>query len=364
MNIVFRADASIDIGTGHVVRCLTLAQGLRENGANCTFICRAHQGNLIDLIARRGFQVLELALEENGSSDGDGTAHAAWLGVSWQQDARQCSEALRGSRPDWLVVDHYGLDARWENSMRAHCARLMVIDDLADRAHDCELLLDQNLGRQAFDYTGLVPDTCRVLVGPVYALLRSEFAALREFSLSRRASPTLGHLLISMGGVDKNNVTARLLAALRNGDLCAGLRITVVMGATAPWLEEVRTCASQMPCPTTVSVDVTDMADLMASADLAIGAAGTTAWERCTLGLPTLLVVLAENQRDGALALEAAGAVVMIDGGGKLEADLADKLGPCSTPAALRRMQEASGAITDGAGVSRIVVAMNDGKYC
>lgn len=361
MNIVFRADASLDIGTGHIVRCLTLAQRLREFGAKCTFVCREHRGNLIAMIRQRGFAALALPAAENNSSGGDeGGGHSAWLGASWQTDAQQCLAALDGMHADWLIVDHYALGADWQRCLRAACDRVMVIDDLADRAHDCDLLLDQNLGRQRGDYAGLVPDACRILVGPRHALLRAEFPTLREASLARRAQPQLRHLLVSMGGVDKDNVTGRVLEALQAAALPADLRITVVMGATAPWLAEVRERAAGMPRATAVRVDVTDMADLMADSDLAIGAAGTTAWERCCLGLPTLIVVLADNQRQGAAALQAAGAALIVNGGADLAEDLQSKFAMCTAPAVLGLMQAASSAITDGRGLSDLLAVLGD----
>ena len=183
--------------------------------------------------------------------------------------------------PDWLVMDHYALDARW---MRAACpagTRRMVIDDLADRPHDCDLLLDQNLGHIASDYDGLVPDSCTRLMGPRYALLRPEFAERRAAALAARADRGLQTLMISMGGIDAPDATSTVLGALRDAPLPLGLRISVIMGARAPALETVRALAQSMPRPTEVAVDVDDMAARMAAADLAIGAGGGTTWERC-----------------------------------------------------------------------------------
>jgi UDP-2,4-diacetamido-2,4,6-trideoxy-beta-L-altropyranose hydrolase len=197
--------------------------------------------------------------------------------------------------------------------MRASCRRLLVIDDLADRPHDCDLLLDQNLGRRAEEYRELLPPGAQTLIGPHYALLRPEFAALRAESLARREHPHLRHLLITMGGVDKDNATGAVLAALDDCNLPTDLRITVVLGPHAPWLAQVQARAAAMSRPTRVLAGVSNMARLMADADLAIGAAGSTSWERCCLGLPTILLVLAENQRLIAQSLAQAGlAVTMV----------------------------------------------------
>lgn len=326
MKIAFRADASLQMGSGHVMRCLTLADALKAQGADCHFISREHPGHLLEVIRQRGYKVNSLVahvapaqaaikkIVKESSSPQQEPAHAAWLGSSWQTDAQETAAILASLQPDWLVVDHYALDQRWEDALSPHYRKLLVIDDLADRPHHCDLLLDQNLGSQPEQYAPWVPAHCQVLTGPQYALLRPEFAALRPFSLQRRqAQPALRQLLITMGGVDQPNATGQVLQALKACALPTDCRITVVMGLTAPWLQNVRELAAQMLWPTEVVVNVNDMARRMADSDLAIGAAGSTSWERCCLGLPTLMVVLADNQRDIAIGLERAGAAIALD---------------------------------------------------
>ena len=357
--VVFRADASLQIGNGHVMRCLALAAALKEQGAHCRFVCRAHLGNLLEHIGRQGYEVTSLPLDPLASVAVSGaTAYAGWLGCDWQTDARQTIVALEGLRPDWIVVDHYALDAGWEAELHANAARMLAIDDLADRSHRCEVLVDQNLGRQASDYERRVPPGCRVLAGPRYALLRQEFAALRERSLRRRAEPMLRHLLITMGGVDQLNATGSVLRALQRCDLPPACRISVVMGPFAPWLESVRKQAARMPWPTEVLVDVDDMAQRMADSDLAIGAAGGTAWERCCLGLPALLVVLADNQIPGARALEANGAAVLLGDANSVAHSLRDILSRLIRGVELGEVADAASRITDGRGVARVIAEM------
>ncbi|WP_305966774.1 UDP-2,4-diacetamido-2,4,6-trideoxy-beta-L-altropyranose hydrolase [Marinobacter salsuginis] len=317
MHIAFRADASIRIGTGHVMRCLTLAEALRSRGHESTFICRNHTGNLANLIEERGFQLHMLNLEaptqqSTDSKDDSAVAHVEWLGASWQTDAEQTISALKGTKIDWLVVDHYALDARWERRVSVGVKDIMVIDDIADRPHECKVLLDQNLGRNAQDYDGLVPEICIRLVGPNYALLRPEFAEFRERSLERRRMPELKRILITLGGVDRDNVTGQVLSALAQSTLPRETELDVVMGASAPALEAVREQAERLPFQASVSVNVTDMAERMCMADLCIGAAGSTSWERCCLGLPSIMVVLAENQRGIGQALEQSGAAYLL----------------------------------------------------
>ena len=307
--VVFRADASLQIGTGHVMRCLTLAHALKANGTECLFICRAHDGNLIDFIRESGFETKELPMVGKMT----GTSHADWLGAPWNIDATQTFDAISGMTVEWLIVDHYALDVSWETLLRPHCTKIMVIDDLADRRHDCDLLLDQNLGRDASDYTGLTPTDCELCIGPHFALLRPEFAELRAFSLHRRTDPQLRQILITMGGVDQDNATGAVLNALATSPLPANAQITVVMGPHAPWLSDMKSTALKMPWPTKVKVGVKDMAQLMADSDLAIGAAGSTSWERCCLGLPSLMLVLADNQKMVAYALQRHGAAIKVE---------------------------------------------------
>ncbi len=336
------------------MRCLTLADALRQSGAQCTFICRPHSGHLLDMIVQRGHLAVALptlsATIRHFVAD---PAHLAWLGTDWQTDAQDTLRALEIQPVDWLVVDHYALDRRWEQALRPHCQRLMVIDDLADRPHDCDVLLDQNLGRTANDYSGLLNSYTTTCIGPQFALLRPEFAQLRSQSLARRVNPQLKRLLVTMGGVDKDNATGQVLQALSACNLPSDLSITVVMGPHAPFLATVQQQAAQMQCPTQVLVGVSNMAQLMVDSDLAIGAAGSTSWERCCLGLPTFMLILAENQSGIATALEMAGAAVAIDM--KQIRVKTGLLAQCFESIKLNLISKNASSITDGLGVQRIL---------
>lgn len=357
MKIVIRTDASIEIGTGHVMRCLTLATGLSGEGAEVRFLCRAHDGNLIYLIKRCGFSVEILPAIAAGDTQSDFTtdpAHAAWLGCDWQTDARQSCSVL-SDKVDWLIVDHYALDHRWERAMRTTCQNIMVIDDLADREHDCDLLLDQSLGRTASNYHDFVCADTRMLLGPQYALLRPEFAQWRATSLARRQSPELRHILVTMGGVDYDDVTGQVLKALNRCRLETLKKITVVLGPHAPWHDAVTTVAAGMQVPTTVLTGVDNMAELMTSCDLAIGAGGATTWERCSLGVPSVLLLLADNQLNIARQMTHANAAFVISDMKTLEKSLVGFLESFDLFNRMKVFARRSAEMLDASGVMRTI---------
>lgn len=363
--IVFRADAGLNIGTGHVMRCLTLADTLRDQGAETLFVTRAHQGHVISGITERGHQV-ETLPGNTGSDYGvhpAPPAHAGWLEAGWRDDAAATCDILKKTAAGWLIMDHYALDRHWQAEALPDGVRLMVLDDLADRPHVADLLLDQNAGRQAADYDGLVPEQCIRMIGPSHALLRPEFVRLRPQALARRdALESPQKLLITLGGIDKDNATGRILDVLAQAPAAQHMQVSVIMGPSAPHLAAVRAQARQMPIPTEVAVGVSDMGQRMMQADLCIGAAGSTAWERCALGLPTLQVVLADNQHDAATYMAAQGMALALplpdapDFAAKLEAGLADLLPQASYRALARR----TATLTDGTAAQRIAETLLD----
>lgn len=366
--VVFRTDASVQIGTGHVMRCLTLAHALAAQGADCQFICREHAGNLIEFIRASGFAVHVLpvgdheeprALRLETDAGAFESAYQRWLGATQAQDVEACAPLLAGLEPKWLIVDHYALDASWERALKDYCRRLMVIDDLADRPHACDVLLDQTFGRAPEDYRQWTPADAQVLCGSQYALLRPEFAALRTYSLQRRVAPQLRQLLISMGGVDKDNATGLVLETLKSCPLPAECGVTVVMGSAAPWLVEIGQQMQELPWPTRLLCGVGDMARLMADSDLAIGAAGSTSWERCCLGLPTIMLVLADNQNKVAQGLENAGAATVIERLQDVGARLPDLISAIADrPDQLMPMSAAASHIVDGRGVEAVLACL------
>lgn len=284
------------------MRCLTLAERLREDGAEVTFICRELPGNLCDYVSGQGFAVHRLpalTLQDcgkvNGMHPAERAQYAAWLGATQDVDASQTIEYLTqsGIRPVWLVVDHYGIDSVWERQLRPYVGHSMVIDDLADREHDCEVLLDQNL-HQNMDsrYDGLTPASCKVLLGPKFALLRDEFRVFREKGHFRNGK--VRRILISFGGADPSNMTSVALDAITKLNW-SDISVDVVVGASSIHREEISRKCAQLP-NVALHVQARNIAELMSAADLAIGAGGTTTWERCAVGLPAIMVSLADNQ--------------------------------------------------------------------
>jgi UDP-2,4-diacetamido-2,4,6-trideoxy-beta-L-altropyranose hydrolase len=295
MRVVFRVDSSSKIGTGHVMRCITLAQILKKNRAKVEFICREHEGNIISKIFKEGFKVHLLEFPNIINTDNKLT-HSSWLSVTQDQDANDCIKKIKSEKIDWLIVDHYSLDKSWHKKLKPLCKKIMVIDDLADRKHLCNILLDQNFGRKKIDYLDLVPNDCNLLMGSNYSLLRSEFLKWRSYSLNRRINSKFKSLLITMGGIDRNNLTEQILKELKNCVLPNDLNIIIVMGSGAPFLKNVKLAANRLEYKTEVKEDIKNIAEIMANADIAIGAAGSTSLERCCLGLPTIQIAIAKNQ--------------------------------------------------------------------
>jgi len=308
MKIALRVDAANQIGTGHFMRCLTLADGLIQRGCQIRFISRNLPLYLRDKLENKDIEFVWLRSNNKSLAGANNLAHAHWLDTSQEQDAQDTAIALSDHSWDWLVVDHYALDFRWESMVRPLTKKILVIDDIADRQHDCDILLDQNFYRDMETrYVGKVPPHCRLLLGPCYALLRDEFRQLRKRIESR--SQPVKRVLIFFGGVDVDNYTGRALEAL-TGTAMTDFDVDVVIGAQHPNLEQIRSTCDQHGFVCHVQTD--RMAELMADASLAIGAAGTANWERCSLGLPSIIGAVAQNQIQAAQDLAAIGAVKFV----------------------------------------------------
>lgn len=342
--VLFRPDASLRMGSGHLMRCLTLADALAARGVTSLFACNASDGFDVSPITARGHTLHMLAPFGN-----------------IMEDARATAQLVAAHAPDWLIVDHYGLDAVWEAACGQPQDRLCVIDDLANRSHACGWLFDSGMHRRIADYAPLVPEGAEVRCGPDHALLRPEFADARPHSLARRRDAVPRRLLITMGGVDADNVTGAVLDAIAALLKRRTLRIDVVLGRNAPHREAVAACLEGHGLEGTLHVDVSDMAGLMARADLAIGASGGTALERLCLGLPAIILCLADNQLAAAAAMQAVG--VACYAGDARQAGWQERLQAhleacLDDPARLTAMSARAAALVDGRGAGRMVEAL------
>ena len=310
MRIAIRTDASVNMGIGHVMRCLTLAEALRNNNIDITFISREHDGNLFKFIEDKGFKLKKLKKYTKKFTVNN--VYDEWLGLPWEIDAEETKTFLcEGESWDWLIVDHYALNDNWEKVQRGCTKRILVIDDLADRKHDCDVLIDQTFGRIKEDYKKLVSKETDLLLGANYALLRNEFYNLRSDALKRRSDFSEVHrILVSLGGTDPDNVTEIILKGLNESQLDNNVEIDVLLGSNSPHQGSVRKYMNKMSLHASLSIDADDMAQRMLNADLAIGAGGSTAWERCCLGLPSLVTINAGNQNNIVNELHSHGVII------------------------------------------------------
>lgn len=326
LRVAIRADASRDIGHGHVMRCLSLAHALRDRGAEISFHCRSLEGHAFPQIGQAGFACLPFADNES---------------------IPVC---------DWLIVDNYELDAGWEGAMRRKAGGIFVIDDLANRHHDCDLLLDQNLNPAGPErYMRLLPPSCPQILGPHFALLRPEFAQERVKLLPRTG--LIQRILVCFGGSDRDDATGRVLDLLT--EAFPHIAVDVVVGSANPNVASLRRRCERHP-QATLGIAVDDMARRMRRADLFVGAGGSISWERAAMGLPGITLNLAENQAPIAAELAARGAGV--------DMGSADDFLPLALQARITelierptRMQDMSlrlSAICDGGGARRVASRM------
>lgn len=337
MNIVFRVDSSSQIGAGHLMRCITLADELKRKKHQITFVCRELTGNLSALI---NYPVLMLPKNDDFQSD---DVYLNLLGVTQIQDAVQTIKVIP-KNVGLLIVDNYALDKTWHKQLRLHVNKIMVIDDLANKQFDCDVLLNQNLDIQKKDYEDKVQNDCELLLGCDYALLRPEFSQLRKQALEKRKNTkVIKNIFVSMGGYDKKNVTYEVLQQLDDN-----FNVVVVLGKESQHRDMIKHYVKDKNIEIIIAAE--NMAELMLNADLAIGAGGSSSWERCCLGLPTLLYVTSENQKKVAKSLEQLGAVIIVN-------NLKDNLQSITSSLIhWRNISEKAQAICDGMGIKRVKV--------
>ncbi|MCA1501867.1 UDP-2,4-diacetamido-2,4,6-trideoxy-beta-L-altropyranose hydrolase [Bradyrhizobium sp. NBAIM14] len=360
--VVFRVDASVQMGLGHLTRCLTLANALAERGAKSCFLLRSNAAGVMALVEENGHDIRLLPdppagnpLEMTGAG-----MYAHWLPITWRQDARQTSEAMdQIGAADWLIVDHYALDSHWENACRRDGLRILAIDDLADRQHDCDILLDQNLVREMHArYRDQVPKSCVKLLGPRYALLRPDFAQQRRMLPSR--SGQIGRILVCYGGSDPTNETAKAVRAIASLQI-PSVEVDVVLGLSNPHTDSIERLCSGLS-GMRVYRGANNIAELMRRADLSIGAGGVMSWERCCLGLPAVVVDIADNQVGALTALADAGAALYLGSATEVTVEMVAEglLSLFDSAPRVRTMGEAAFGLVDGEGRNRVVARMCD----
>lgn len=335
MRAVFRADCGPGIGNGHVVRGLALARALAADGWRIGLAFGESQPGSLPRLAP--FEALSMA-------GCDESAEPAALAARWPEGC------------DLLVADHYGRGAAFESACRPWARRILAIDDIADRAHDCDILLDQSPGRRAADYDGLDPPQCLRLIGPDHALLRPQFACLRGLAETRPGPAR--RVVVTMGATDSKNATGLVLDGLAR--LETALEIDVALGRAAPHLAAIRERIAAFGGRARLHVEVEDMAALMTGADFAIGAGGVGAIERCCLGLPAVVIETADNQRRVITGLAMAGAIVTLGPRRGVDAAaVARAAGFLASDGDARRLMAARAAMQcDGLGTARVALAL------
>jgi len=311
VHIVFRVDSSDQIGTGHVMRCLTLAEALRERGANCIFICRNHPKNIYYLIKEKHFllYLLEILPRIHQPSDN-------WLGVEQIEDAEQTLGVIKNltAIPDWLIIDHYEIDIAWESKLREYVKKIMVISDLIDRKHNCDLLLSQNLVHIPEQFHSLVPKNCRILCGYETLLFRPQFVKVRQDY--HQPTVPFQRVLVAFSGIDKFNLIKNILEHLAFLPVAYISEVTILLGLTTQSDMDVKKFAerlTQFPWRINVVNSVNNMANLIASHDIAISAAGFTAYELAFLNVPTVLLPVSSVQKEVANFLQSCALVEVLD---------------------------------------------------
>lgn len=305
-NVIIRADASTEIGTGHIMRCLTLACLLRNYGCNVIFICQELSGNLCDFLEEKKFQVFRIAVNCQKPE--------SFL----QKELSQIINIINQSKliVEWLIIDHYKLDVKWESKIRPFVSKIMVIDDLANRVHDCDLLLDQNPYNNCKSrYQNLVSTSCLQLLGLDYLMLRSEFT--NKLNPSNYQTAIAKNILITMGGTDSQNITCWLIESLEY--LRIPLSIIIVVGAGCPHTSKIKLAASTTTLhEISVRQSVTNISELMIWSDLAICAGGFTTYELAFMGVPTIVISASPTQLEAAIALHQLGITKFIGEFGKI----------------------------------------------
>ncbi|MDT3314018.1 UDP-2,4-diacetamido-2,4,6-trideoxy-beta-L-altropyranose hydrolase [Pseudomonas sp. rhizo66] len=349
MRVLIRADASPTIGSGHIARCLTLARVLRAQGSHVAFACRRLPGHRLDALDAEGFETF--ALPDRYVDEDPQQAIESML--PWQADIEALGLLLEGEAEyDWIIVDHYGLDHHWQSAARRWARRIAAVDDLATRHYRVDLLLNQNLSGLSENYAPLLPEGCRTLLGPRYAMLREEFNGP---AIAIKA--TAHRVLVNFGGFDAAMQTHHAMLALAD---FTELQVDFVAGADNPAWAQMQALAETRPHWRLHSF-VSDFHQRMTEADLFIGAGGGTSWERAAMGLPTICIAVSNNQQANGEVMAAAGAHVFMGAREQVSVEqLRDAIGFVAGNYYLRQsLAERSRQLVDGRGALRVAAALS-----
>jgi UDP-2,4-diacetamido-2,4,6-trideoxy-beta-L-altropyranose hydrolase len=348
MRVLIRSDASPTIGSGHIARLLPLARTLRKQGSHVAFACRLLPGHRLDALAGEGFETF--ALPDRYPDEDPQQAIESML--PWQADIDALAQALEDQPSfDWIIVDHYGLDHRWQSAARRWAPRIAVVDDLATRTYDADLLLNQNLSGTPEAYASLLPRDCQTLLGPRFAMLRDEFSCA-----AIGIKPQAKRVLVNFGGFDAAMQTHHAMLAMADFH---ELEVDFVAGADNPAWEQMQALVADRPNWRLHSF-VSDFYRLMTEADLFVGAGGGTSWERAVLGLPTICIAVSNNQQANGDVMAAAGAHVYLGPREQVSVEqLRQAVGFVTDNQGLRQsLAEHSRRLVDGRGAQRVAAAL------
>jgi len=335
----FRVDASLEIGHGHLMRCLTLADELSKYSHRCYFICNKLEKNLVKKISAMGHELFEINTDSP---------------FNWNVDAKLTKKIITTVKVDWLVVDHYSIDFKWENEAKGAKTKIMVIDDLANRTHNCDILLDGNLGKTKEHYKSLIPSQSIILAGIQHCLIREEFLMARPISLKNRLkNKGLKNILISIGASDPKNLTLDILEKLEKYGLANDCTVSTIISSVSPHLPVIQKKLLGLNFHSLLLKDVSNMAEILLKQDIVIGGVGVSAWERCVLGTPSISIVAAQNQLHGAKALHQSKASIVIDQDFSEGYDISKAIDFYMSKFNLTQASQVAANLADGKGASR-----------
>ena len=343
--VAFRVDSSLEMGSGHVVRCMTLARSLTSLGAECHFLCSDIPGNIISVLRDENFQVHTIPASLK-------VTKKSW---DWRYDLKISLGIIRELNADLILLDHYLLGFEWEKGIQKAGICLAVLDDISNRLHSCDIFIDQNFCVNSDEiYDGILPDCELRFLGPHYSIVRPEFAELRKVSFKCRTNAKKQSLLVFISGSDPSNETGLVLEGLQK-ESGPWDELNVVVGLNNPHIPDVEQIVSQIPITDkTIHVQISNMAKLMVSADFAILGGGTVTWEKCVLGLPSLVVSTADNQLNNLTKLHRLGAHISMGSNKYLTSDNVKRHLRNLDIAALTSMSNIARGITDGMGSDRL----------